>query len=394
MKRISFVPFLALMFLCSHGLPAQDTPAPDAASTASPSQSPTPTATPAQTPTQTSPNTTVSYPAPPEKFDPLPAPVSNNAVASIHVGKHSYIFSFMGIGAKKTWDAITTNSYELDEDTGKWTAINPVPGAAGRIAASAVAARGQVFLFGGYTVDGQGGEITVPDVSVFEPIYGNWARAADIPIAVDDAVAGVFHDRYIYLVSGWGGSKAIANVQRYDLEKNRWTQATPIPGTPVFAHAGAIVGETIVYVDGAHEVTADGQTRRVASDECWMGKIDRKHPERIQWSKLPPHPGTARFRIAAGVSEKDEKIYFSGGSDNPYSFNGTGYDGNPAEPSPLTFDYDVRHNKWETVTENTPDPTMDHRGLIVRSHDLVVIGGMEKGQQVTAKVVVVEKGKK
>jgi hypothetical protein len=34
---------------------------------------------------------------------------------------------------------------------------------------------------------------------------------------------------------------------------------------------------------------------------------------------------------------------------------------------------------------------MDHRGLIVRSHDLVVVGGMEKGQQVTAKVVVVPK---
>ena len=383
MKPLGFVLFLVLVFLCSHRLPAQDAP--------------TPIATPAQTPTQASPTTTVSYPAPaPEKsqFDPLPAPVSNNAVASIHVAKHSYIFSFMGIGAKKTWDAITTNSYELDEDTGKWSATNPVPGAAGRIAASAVAARGQVFLFGGYTVDGQGGEITVPDVSVFEPIYGNWARAADIPIAVDDSVAGVFHDRYIYLISGWGGNRAIANVQMYDLEKNRWTQATPIPGTPVFAHAGAIVGDTIVYVDGAHEVTADGQTRRVASDECWMGKIDRKHPERIEWSKLPPHPGAARFRIAAGASEKDEKIYFSGGSDNPYSFNGMGYNGSPSEPSPVTFDYDVRHNKWETVTENTPDPTMDHRGLIVRSHDLVVIGGMEKGQHVTAKVVVVPKAEK
>jgi hypothetical protein len=33
---------------------------------------------------------------------------------------------------------------------------------------------------------------------------------------------------------------------------------------------------------------------------------------------------------------------------------------------------------------------MDHRGLLVTRRGLVVIGGMEKGQQVTAKVTVVK----
>ncbi len=102
------------------------------------------------------------------KFDPLPVPVSNNAVAQVKAGKHSYIFSFMGLGAKKTWDSVTNNSYALDEDTGKWSPINTVPWPAGRIAASAVAAHGEAFLFGGYTVDSQGGEITVPDVANVE----------------------------------------------------------------------------------------------------------------------------------------------------------------------------------------------------------------------------------
>ena len=180
----------------------------------------------------------------------------------------------------------------------------------------------------------------------------------------------------------------------YDSEKDRWLVATPIPGTPVFAHAGAIVGDTIVYIDGAHKTMVDNQSHYAASDECWMGKIDHHHPEQIQWSKLPPHPGTARFRIAAGGSEKDQKIYFSGGSDNPYSFNGMGYDGNPAEPSPVTFDFNLRTNQWETITTQTSDPTMDHRGMIVISEGLVLIGGMEKGQLVTAKVAVLPKDNK
>ncbi len=51
---------------------------------------------------------------------------------------------------------------------------------------------------------------------------------------------------------------------------------------------------------------------------------------KIQWTKLPNHPGNARYRIAAGGSEKDQKIYFSGGTDNPYNYNGIGYDGKPA----------------------------------------------------------------
>src|SRR5260370_40098759 len=91
------------------------------------------------------------------KLSPLPAPVSNNAVASSHDDYGSRIFSFMGIGPKKTWDAITSSAYEMDPGTGQWTEMRPVPGVAGRLAASAVALHDQVFIFGGYVVDAQGG---------------------------------------------------------------------------------------------------------------------------------------------------------------------------------------------------------------------------------------------
>jgi len=33
---------------------------------------------------------------------PLPTPASNNAVASLRAGKHEQLYSFMGIGPKKT----------------------------------------------------------------------------------------------------------------------------------------------------------------------------------------------------------------------------------------------------------------------------------------------------
>src|SRR5208337_3105140 len=71
------------------------------------------------------------------KLSPLPAPVSNNAVAISHDEGGARIFSFMGIGPKKTWDAITTSAYEMDPGSGKWEEKRPVPGVAGRLAASA-----------------------------------------------------------------------------------------------------------------------------------------------------------------------------------------------------------------------------------------------------------------
>jgi len=320
------------------------------------------------------------------KFDPLPAPVANNAVVGFKGHNQALIFSFMGIGPKKTPSAITADANVLDLYEQKWSPIRSVPGTTGRIAALAVSARDHVFLLGGYVVDGHGAGMSVPDVNTYEPSHDRWFRSEDIPVAVGDAVGGVYDDRYIYVVGGRSNNGIVPDVQVYDAEKNRWSQATPIPGTPVFGHAGALLDDTIVYVGGAAQSSVNGGPKYVPSDECWMGKINHHDRSKIQWTKLPPHPGSATFRIAAGASERDRKIYFSGGSDNPYDFNGIGYDGKPAEPSPVTFAFDLRSGKWQTMNENTPNPTMDHRGLVPTSEGLVIAGGMEKGQQVTAKV--------
>jgi len=323
--------------------------------------------------------------------DPIPDPVSNNAVALQKVHGQLLLFSFMGMGPKKTWDAITNSAFSLDTRDGKWAAIHAVPGLVGRIAAVAAAAHDNLYLFGGYVMDARGGALIVPDVGIYHPSGDRWLRGADLPIPVADSVVGVYRDRYIYLVSGRSNKSVVSSVQLYDTDKDKWLQATSIPGPPVFGHAGALVDDTIVYVDGAGKNPATTGPRFVASDECWMGKIDHHDPTKIEWSKLAAHPGGARFRIAAGGSEKDQKIYFTGGTDNPYDYNGVGYDDKPAEPSPVTFDFNLRTGKWETIDENTPDPTMDHRGLLVTPEGLVLIGGMEKGQKVTGRVTLLSK---
>jgi Kelch motif len=325
-----------------------------------------------------------------DSLPPLPAPVSNNAVATLKSHGDWVLYSLMGIGAAKTWDAVTNKASISEAGLDKWYPIHPVPGPAGRIAAAAAGVNGRVYLFGGLVVDAQGRSRVVPDVNIFDPDTEHWLRGADIPVPVGDAALGVYRDRYIYLIGGRSSQGEAADVQVYDSDKGKWMKGTPMPAA-MFGHSGTIVEDTIVYVGGAYVDRTGAQPKVATSDQCWMGKIDHHDPAKIEWSKLPPHPGGAQFRIAAGGSEKDDKIYFSGGSAEPYNYSGIGYDGKPVEPSAVTFAFDLRGSKWEVINANTPNPVMDEHQLLVFPDALVLLGGMEKGQQVSARATILSK---
>src|SRR5712692_4236766 len=128
----------------------------------------------------------------------MPAAVSGNAVASLKDGLQ--LFSLMGVGPRKTWDDVTNQVYIMNLAHASWSEGRQVPGVVGRVGAAAAGAKGLVILMGGFLADSQGGELTVPDVNVYEPAARRWSRGKDIPTPVDSAVVGVTHDRFIYLI--------------------------------------------------------------------------------------------------------------------------------------------------------------------------------------------------
>lgn len=318
---------------------------------------------------------------------PMPAAVSGNAVASLREGLD--LFSIMGIGPRKTWDDVTSRVFVMHLATGKWYEGHPVPGVVGRINAAAASAKGsrEIVLMGGFVLDGQGHERPVADVNVYETSIREWSRAKDLPVPVDSAVSGVMHDRFVYLIGGRSATGPVNNVQVYDAEKDEWGQATPFPGTPAFGQAGGISEGNIVVIDGAKAGLAGG-SRYVASDECWLGQINRKNPMKIEWSKLPPHPGPARFGIAGGGSDHYKKIFFSGGTSTPHDYKGVSYDGQPAEVSAFTFEYDIHGRKWETLSNNTYDARADGRGILISPAGALVIGGMGGNLATTSRVTL------
>jgi N-acetylneuraminic acid mutarotase len=114
----------------------------------------------------------LALPADEHEWDPLPLALSNNVVAAAKVGKRLFFYSFMGIGEKKTWDAITNRAFVLNTETGKWSETRPVPGPVGRLAASAATVKDVIYLLGGYTVDSKGEETSVRSVEVLLPSRG------------------------------------------------------------------------------------------------------------------------------------------------------------------------------------------------------------------------------
>ena len=326
-----------------------------------------------------------------ETLAPLPVPVTDNAVVGIKVEGQNLVYSFGGLGAKKSWDSVTNAAYALNLRYNKWTTIRAIPGT-GRVAAAAVAVTDEIFLLGGFVPDQSGLQAVVTDVSVYDPIGLRWYRGPDLPTGVRDAGAGVYRDRYIYVVGGFSKKGPTNVVQLYDTVSKQWSQATPYPGPAVFGLAATVIGDNIIYVDGAKASGAAAGPRYVASDECWIGRIDHRDPKKIEWSKLPAHPGNGRYRIAAG-SDREQKAYFAGGSAEVFDYNGIGLDGKPAEPSPTVFAYNVRSSSWQTILEDDASPTMDHHGLAVVSDGLVVAGGMGKGQKVESTVRMLPKSK-
>jgi N-acetylneuraminic acid mutarotase len=204
-------------------------------------------------------------------------------------------------------------------------------------------------------------------------------------VPTDAAVSGVWKDSLVYLVSGWHDTDNIDEVQIFDPAGDRWSTATPIPGPPVFGHAGALAANTIVYIDGVRRQPDDRSF--VMSGSSWRGDIDPEDPERIVWSQIPDHPGPPLYRAAAG--SVGSWIVFSGGTDNPYNYNGIGYDGVPSEPRSQAFAYHVERGIWREL-ESLPHPTMDHRGIVFIDGSAWIVGGMGPDQEVLSTVTQIE----
>lgn len=314
---------------------------------------------------------------------PLPGAVSNNAVTVVTVNKTEYLISFAGIASGRKYSDTHARSFVLSETTNNWVEHAPVPGGVGRLAATATSVGELAYVFGGYSVAEDGTEVSTPWVHSFDPATGRFVELSPMPVPVDDAVSVAYEDRFIYLISGWHDLGNVNLVQRYDTVSDDWSQATPIPGTSLFGHAGGIVGNNIIYCDGVAVLPhADSSRSFAASNECWLGIIDKEDSRRIDWRPIAAHPGLPRYRMAATGIPSLNSVFFLGGSENPYNFDGIGYDSSPSEPAQGGLLINLETFNWQVINKDNA-ASMDHRGLVPYQDGWVTVGGMLSEQTVS-----------
>jgi len=320
---------------------------------------------------------------------PLPEPRANNPVARADGEEGKVWFTGLGITGDKTWRDLRADGWVFregrDRDWAPVPSLPPFEGRAGRLGSHAVVVDGSIHVIGGYTVAEDHAERSTPGIYrlILDPGQAlesapKWVRVARMPVPVDDAVALVDEDRFVYLVSGWSDTGNVNLVQVWDRRENAWRQAEPWPGAPVFGHAGGLVDDRMVICGGAKiEYPAEGPRRFVESDRCWLGTIRADDRYRLDWKPLPPMPGGPRYRAAAVGAEFGDtaRVVFAGGADRPYNYNGQGYDGEPASAFDSVVSYNLEAGRWECHAP-MPDGSMDHRGLVVSGGKLVTVGGM------------------
>jgi N-acetylneuraminic acid mutarotase len=168
-----------------------------------------------------------------------------------------------------------------------------------RIAASlaAVAAVLAVAL-----VVGAGLTTTAGDGDATPAAAESWRTLARSTVPRTEVAAARIGDG-AYVVGGFaapdGATSAI--VERYDLRRNRWTRAKPIPQAVNHAAAVAYAGD--LYVVGGYTAAGGlaGETNAL-----W-----RYEPGADRWSRLRPAP-SARGALAAGVI--GDRLYVAGGA--------------------------------------------------------------------------------
>jgi N-acetylneuraminic acid mutarotase len=150
----------------------------------------------------------------------------------------------------------------------------------------------------------------------------SWSRGPDSPIERTDGTAARV-GRSIYVVGGFvEGGLSSSQIERYEIDKRRWSEVEPLP-VPV-DHAAAIGHGGFLYVLGGYSHSTGA--------EAILRNLYRYDPRRNRWARLPSAP-TARAAMALGAMRG--RLYAAGGAN---------------ERGALTTleVYDIRRRRWTT----------------------------------------------
>lgn len=313
----------------------------------------------------------------------LPEAVTNHSMVILNKNGSDFIYTFYGIDSSKIWSGVHKKIMKVNLQTGKSKMIKQVPDSMGRLASSASVINNKAYIVGGYAVYPNGKERSSRQLFIFDPQSETCIKGAYLPVAIDDHVQAVANNKLLYIISGWNDSSNVRTVQVYNPTTNNWQIATPLPNdttSAVFGGSGTIVGDTIYFLGGAIF-----SKNYPPSQQFYKGIIDKKDPLKIEWKNAGTYPGEFRYRSIA--FESNDKIFFWGGSNETYNYNGISYKHKkPVEPNKTVLIYDIKKGSFNT--KPIANSIMDIRNAAKSSNNKwYIAGGMGKRQKLINKVI-------
>jgi N-acetylneuraminic acid mutarotase len=160
---------------------------------------------------------------------------------------------------------------------------------------AAALAGGEIYVVGGFT---SGGENS-PRVDAYSPARNSWHQVADLPVAVDHAMAAGYRGR-LYVAGGYGSDRSRLTTL-FSFTGGAWTRLPPMPEERAAAGAAIVKGK--LYVVGGIGSPTLGQRSDLAK-KALVYDIARR-----RWSAIPgPTP-----REHLGVTALNGRIYAVGG---------------------------------------------------------------------------------
>ena len=308
----------------------------------------------------------------------MPMPISNNAVVAAQADGVNYVYSFGGIGTGKTHEDIVTDSYRYNTSTDTWGIIPSLPDDP-KIASGASVVKNMIYIIGGYHVAANGTEVSSDKIHRFDPETNDYLEdGASIPVPIDDQVQAVWRDSLIYVVTGWSQDINVIDVQIYNPTTDEWIEGTSLPTSHnfrSFGSSGVILNDTIYYFGGARI----GANFPVQAN-LRKGAINPENPSEIEWTQSVVNPDFVGYRMAATVY--DQKIFWIGGSEVTYNYDGIAYDGGGGvPPANRAIVYDTETGEMSSYDFVYP---MDLRGVAeISDGKKYLVGGMENDQTVS-----------
>lgn len=317
-----------------------------------------------------------------------PEGVSNNAVAAAEVDNTLWLYSFSGIDNSKSALGIHGKAWRFNTETGVTEPLPNLPGGLGKIAAKASRIGEIIYIIGGYRVLSNGNEVTSPATHRFDVNANEYLTDGSlVPVPVDDHVQAVWRDSLIYLITGWSNTTNVPNVQFYTPATDNWQAATAIPNNhnyKSFGASGTIVGDTIFYFGGASATFPSGNPFPIQS-QIRKGIINPENPVEITWSMMDTDPNYVGYRTAA--TTVDGQIFWLGGSEITYNFDGLAYSNNQAvTPSNRSLGFDPVSGNL--TAEFAPSIPMDLQSIGEANDSVKYIwGGMVEDRLVSNKIL-------